>query len=146
MASSLSPVVLGWESECLIGLPNVTPTLFFGFKGGSMDLEGEDNECGDSISGVYKQHKTGRRDVAINWEFYEKHGQDNQAENVWPYLQEDAEVSLWVYVKGTAGGEQPYKIPSFVLNKYSDRLNKDGMVEGNFSGHSNGPYEHPDGN
>lgn len=135
---TVSPVVLGYEAQVLV---KAGGGVFFNFavRGCTTDADADEHECGDSITGIFKAHKGGRRHLAISLEFQEYHG---TVMHVPPNnFVEGTEISISVFPNGP--GEPGYICPSFILKHYQDRWNIDGKLEGSLSGKSNGPYTLP---
>ena len=160
----LRPVILGWEATCSI---NGTS---FGVKAGSIEINIDDEECGDSKNAQVKAHKPGRYDAAVNLEFYEKENISTLrtppptlggvnlfaiatigtegAILIGPNstFRTATEIVLTIDEQGnTAPGKKIWSFPSFVLNNYRDSWNMDGKMEGVLNGRSNGIFATPQG-
>ena len=176
---AIKPVILGWEAAVFftgpstaaeailplfpqsLGYPNLASVANgFGIKAGRIQLNIDDQECGDSLNAQAKAQKPGRFNANVNMEFYERDdvnalglnttfnikiavtggGSVNtgiltaELVNVYVYPNYNATVPLGLTYK------LPWYFPSIVSTDYTDGWNMDGKFEGSFTGKTNGTF------
>jgi hypothetical protein len=138
-------VVLGWSSHVEIN------SFDFGVKSGTINDSADSLECGDTETGIFKAEKLGRRQCEVSLEFYEKSidlaGANIPSAAGPPLLDYVAGEEIFLAIApdfyAPGANQDSWTFPSFMVSKFTVRLNIEGKVEGSLSGKSNGDYTRP---
>jgi hypothetical protein len=138
MPGEQSTVVLGWEADIEIN------GIAFGVRGGTVTDRADSHECGDTVSGIVKVQKGGRRQFEMDVDFFEKDDlnvHDPHGLNLIP----GQYVSVVLHPKGTGSPDDPYINDDFLCEVGTTSFEIDGKVQGKLSGKSSGDYNMPSG-
>lgn len=134
-------------------MPYTTAYVDFGCRGGSIEVDIDDEECGDSLTGAAKARKPGRFDAACSLDFYERpdvtnFGAGSATANFLRYAANNqatlgAEIAVEVFPNGNTAGTAapPWLFPSLVLQVGRVNWAQDGKMEGSISGRTNQHFQ-----
>jgi hypothetical protein len=159
MPQTPTPVRLGYQAAIRItpvvqaGFVGPLISRFFGAHGSEIEMDSDEHECGDTLSGRAKRYKYGRTSFSGRIDFYEKDSLNIHDPPASPTsggfsLKNGQFIYFEVWMQGlvsdiTGQPLLPYVAPVFGVKNVRISFDEEGKVMGSFTGKADGDWYRP---